>query len=216
MIPKVCNFVILFWKVLQFAILGIRNLFLPFCLLSLKSDLVLGVLSVRVCLCVMKIEELEEAECDRSDGVSGRQIVRVDDAKRALVGAGARILFYPTLLYNVLRNKIEAEFRWWDEVDQVFLFHFCSLFWRIGFVNPVFVCPESVGKRKLFWCVIDLNLNFFYKKKPISLVMNTGVRAIKLCSVWLLGKLISKQETSFWNWFTFARKFVCEWRTEYI
>ncbi|BFG39811.1 hypothetical protein CerSpe_260850 [Prunus speciosa] len=69
----------------------------------------------------MKIEELEEAECDRNDGVSGRQIVRVDDAKRALVGAGARILFYPTLLYNVLRNKIEAEFRWWDEVDQFVL-----------------------------------------------------------------------------------------------
>lgn len=39
-------------------------------------------------------------------------------AKRVLVGAGARILFYPTLLYNVIRNKIQAEFRWWDEVDQ--------------------------------------------------------------------------------------------------
>lgn len=44
--------------------------------------------------------------------------VRVD-AKRALVGAGARILFYPTLLYNVFRNKIQSEFRWWDEIDQV-------------------------------------------------------------------------------------------------
>ncbi|KAJ1438009.1 Tyrosine specific protein phosphatases domain [Sesbania bispinosa] len=49
-----------------------------------------------------------------------RQIVRVD-AKRALVGAGARILFYPTLLYNVLRNKIEAEFRWWDQIDEFLL-----------------------------------------------------------------------------------------------
>nr|CAN61438.1 hypothetical protein VITISV_033771 [Vitis vinifera] len=39
----------------------------------------------------------------------------------ALVGAGARILFYPTLLYNVFRNKIQAEFRWWDEVDQFLL-----------------------------------------------------------------------------------------------
>ncbi|KAG9140106.1 hypothetical protein Leryth_021133 [Lithospermum erythrorhizon] len=47
-------------------------------------------------------------------------VVKVD-AKRALVGAGARILFYPTLLYNVLRNKIEAEFRWWDQVDQFIL-----------------------------------------------------------------------------------------------
>lgn len=67
----------------------------------------------------MKIEELDEVECGGDDGVSGRQVVTVD-AKRALVGAGARILFYPTLLYNVLRNKIESEFRWWDEVDQVF------------------------------------------------------------------------------------------------
>ncbi|KAG6658345.1 hypothetical protein I3843_04G144100 [Carya illinoinensis] len=68
----------------------------------------------------MKIEELDDLENVRDDGFSGSQIVRVD-AKRALVGAGARILFYPTLLYNVLRNKIEAEFRWWDEVDQFLL-----------------------------------------------------------------------------------------------
>lgn len=68
----------------------------------------------------MKIEDLDDAECDGKESVYGRQIVRVD-AKRALVGAGARILFYPTLLYNVFRNKIQAEFRWWDEVDQVLL-----------------------------------------------------------------------------------------------
>ncbi|KAJ9551150.1 hypothetical protein OSB04_015195 [Centaurea solstitialis] len=49
-----------------------------------------------------------------------RQIVTVD-AKRALVGAGARILFYPTLLYNVCRNKMQAEFRWWDQIDQYLL-----------------------------------------------------------------------------------------------
>ncbi|XP_051114147.1 phosphatidylglycerophosphate phosphatase PTPMT2-like [Andrographis paniculata] len=47
-------------------------------------------------------------------------VVRID-AKRALVGAGARILFYPTLLYNVFRNKIQSEFRWWDEIDQFLL-----------------------------------------------------------------------------------------------
>ncbi|KAL1356543.1 hypothetical protein HN51_008546 [Arachis hypogaea] len=69
----------------------------------------------------MKIEELEDGECVMDErGYHERQIVRVD-AKRALVGAGARILFYPTLLYNVLRNKIEAEFRWWDEVDEFVL-----------------------------------------------------------------------------------------------
>ncbi|GAA0187600.1 hypothetical protein LIER_34888 [Lithospermum erythrorhizon] len=43
------------------------------------------------------------------------------DAKRALVGAGARILFYPTLLYNVVRNKFQTEFRWWDQIDQFLL-----------------------------------------------------------------------------------------------
>ncbi|XWS26751.1 hypothetical protein CRYUN_Cryun26dG0057100 [Craigia yunnanensis] len=75
----------------------------------------------------MKIEELDDVENDREDdGVYGvkqqqQQIVRVDDAKRVLVGAGARILFYPTLLYNVFRNKIQSEFRWWDEVDQFLL-----------------------------------------------------------------------------------------------
>lgn len=69
----------------------------------------------------MKIEELDDTECSRDeDEKRERQIVRVD-AKRALVGAGARILFYPTLLYNVFRNKIEAEFRWWDQVDEFLL-----------------------------------------------------------------------------------------------
>ncbi|XP_057505730.1 phosphatidylglycerophosphate phosphatase PTPMT2-like [Actinidia eriantha] len=73
----------------------------------------------------MKIEELDEVEsdgtgCSEDRVVYGSQIVRVD-AKRAIVGAGARILFYPTLLYNVFRNKIQAEFRWWDEIDQYLL-----------------------------------------------------------------------------------------------
>lgn len=81
----------------------------------------------------MKIVELDDVECDRDESVchTDKQMVRVD-AKRALVGAGARILFYPTLLYNVFRNKIQAEFRWWDEVDQVFFFGFpfpFSVFW---------------------------------------------------------------------------------------
>lgn len=74
----------------------------------------------------MKIEDLDDASSDVKvinsivEYDSMRQIVAVD-AKRALVGAGARILFYPTLLYNVFRNKIQAEFRWWDHVDQFIL-----------------------------------------------------------------------------------------------
>lgn len=49
----------------------------------------------------------------------GDQSVVVFNTKRVLVGAGARALFYPTLLYNVVRNKIQSEFRWWDRVDEV-------------------------------------------------------------------------------------------------
>lgn len=65
----------------------------------------------------MRIEEPNEGGSEDSDG---GKLVTVR-AKRALVGAGARVLFYPTLIYNVLRNKIQAEFRWWDEVDQFIL-----------------------------------------------------------------------------------------------
>ncbi|KAL3516876.1 hypothetical protein ACH5RR_023778 [Cinchona calisaya] len=74
----------------------------------------------------MYIEELKEGEeSDREevkscgDNREGRIIVF--DAKRALVGAGARALFYPTLLYNVVRNKFESEFHWWDRVDEFIL-----------------------------------------------------------------------------------------------
>lgn len=49
----------------------------------------------------------------------GDQSVVVFNPKRVLVGAGARVLFYPTLLYNLVRNKIQSEFRWWDRVDEV-------------------------------------------------------------------------------------------------
>lgn len=85
----------------------------------------------------MKFEELDEvidretesgliayagelSGCD--DANRERRLIVQVDAKRALVGAGARILFYPTLLYNLFRNKINGtEFRWWDQIDQFLL-----------------------------------------------------------------------------------------------
>ncbi|WCJ22991.1 Phosphatidylglycerophosphate phosphatase PTPMT1 [Euphorbia peplus] len=77
----------------------------------------------------MIIEEIKEGEVEveiqegkslsGSDGYSRNDGVL--DAKRVLVGVGARALFYPTLLYNVLRNKIQSEFRWWDRVDEFIL-----------------------------------------------------------------------------------------------
>ncbi|KAL0337334.1 UNVERIFIED_CONTAM: putative dual specificity protein phosphatase DSP8 [Sesamum calycinum] len=74
----------------------------------------------------MKIEELDDSTKSivesKSSSDKERRLIEVrGDAKRALVGAGARILFYPTLLYNVFRNKIQAEFRWWDQIDQFLL-----------------------------------------------------------------------------------------------
>ncbi|KAG6411275.1 hypothetical protein SASPL_129353 [Salvia splendens] len=74
----------------------------------------------------MKIEELDDGaesiiESKHTSYSEARLIAVRVDAKRDLVGAGARILFYPTLLYNVFRNKIQAEFRWWDQIDQYLL-----------------------------------------------------------------------------------------------
>ncbi|KAK7386264.1 hypothetical protein VNO78_26375 [Psophocarpus tetragonolobus] len=68
----------------------------------------------------MHIEELKGGEVGESGEEGGSRFVGYD-AKRVLVGAGARALFYPTLLYNVVRNKIQAEFRWWDKVDEFIL-----------------------------------------------------------------------------------------------
>ncbi|CAA0820398.1 Putative dual specificity protein phosphatase DSP8 [Striga hermonthica] len=74
----------------------------------------------------MYIEELKEGDSESGDHQirgdlydSGALVVW--DPKRVLVGAGARALFYPTLLYNVVRNKIQSEFRWWDRVDEYVL-----------------------------------------------------------------------------------------------
>lgn len=84
-----------------------------------------------VCVCVfdlnMYIEEVSEkgersVEEEVSDGLvssGGEVVVLTTTTKMALVGVGARALFYPTLIYNVVRNKVEAEFHWWDRVAQV-------------------------------------------------------------------------------------------------
>ncbi|KAL4567207.1 hypothetical protein LXL04_022783 [Taraxacum kok-saghyz] len=74
----------------------------------------------------MYIEELKEGgdsdvDMELSAEFSGGGPVVSSNTKRVLVGAGARALFYPTLLYNVVRNKIQTEFRWWDRVDQFIL-----------------------------------------------------------------------------------------------
>ncbi|XP_030530172.1 phosphatidylglycerophosphate phosphatase PTPMT2-like [Rhodamnia argentea] len=70
---------------------------------------------------MVKIDEPSGAEGGETDGVRAVHRGPGFDGKRILVGAGARILFYPTLLYNVLRNRLQPEFRWWDEVDEFIL-----------------------------------------------------------------------------------------------
>ncbi|KAL3834990.1 hypothetical protein ACJIZ3_009726 [Penstemon smallii] len=77
----------------------------------------------------MYIEELKEREESDGELLGGEKVLCKSnggvvvwfDAKRVLVGAGARALFYPTLLYNVVRNKIQSEFRWWDWIDEFLL-----------------------------------------------------------------------------------------------
>ncbi|KAF2315066.1 hypothetical protein GH714_038083 [Hevea brasiliensis] len=78
----------------------------------------------------MIIEELKGVEVEReAEEISSVEIANKSnsegvvswDAKRVFIGAGARALFYPTLLYNVVRNRIQAEFRWWDRVDEFIL-----------------------------------------------------------------------------------------------
>ncbi|KAF8412948.1 hypothetical protein HHK36_000920 [Tetracentron sinense] len=73
----------------------------------------------------MYIEDLKEGELEIGEELLSSDVcstdIAVSDAKRALVGAGARALFYPTLLYNVVRNKVQSGFRWWDRVDEFIL-----------------------------------------------------------------------------------------------
>ncbi|KAI5000311.1 hypothetical protein ZWY2020_004900 [Hordeum vulgare] len=103
-------------------------------------------------------EEQEEA----CAGGGGGEVVRLR-AKRALVGAGARVLFYPTLLYNVLRNQFEAEFRWWDRVDQ------CILLGAVPF-------PSDVPRLKQLGVQGVVTLNEPYETLvPMSLYQAHGI-----------------------------------------
>ncbi|KAG7534493.1 Protein-tyrosine phosphatase-like [Arabidopsis thaliana x Arabidopsis arenosa] len=70
-------------------------------------------------------DDKTQQRSSRNDGVSKKKKKSVgskgDKAKRALIGAGGRILFYPTLLYNLVRFKLQSQFRWWDQIDEYLL-----------------------------------------------------------------------------------------------
>lgn len=86
-------------------------------------------------------------------------------AKRAVVGAGARVLFYPTLLYNVVRNKLQSEFRWWDQIEQVCSFSLLrslrqrSMMWKGGRVKKDVLC--LIHGRVVCTCLARVSLALF-------------------------------------------------------
>ncbi|CAN6288772.1 unnamed protein product [Urochloa humidicola] len=65
-----------------------------------------------------ELPQLRRGDCGDAAGEGGVVMRVAVDAKRAAVGVGARMLFYPTLCYNVVRNRLEAHFHWWDQVDE--------------------------------------------------------------------------------------------------
>lgn len=68
----------------------------------------------------MHLEELGDGEPKGEEiEISNISKLGLINPKRAAVGVGARMLFYPTLLYNVVRNRFEPQFNWWDQVDEV-------------------------------------------------------------------------------------------------
>lgn len=81
-----------------------------------------------------EVEEEEEEEDERLSSGNAEALCSdtggtlAVDVRRVLIGVGARALFYPTLLYNVVRNRIQTEFRWWDWIDEVYLL--CSLWFH--------------------------------------------------------------------------------------
>ncbi|RLN18479.1 putative dual specificity protein phosphatase DSP8 [Panicum miliaceum] len=65
-----------------------------------------------------ELPQLRRGDCGAGAGEGGVVMRVAVDAKRAAVGVGARMLFYPTLCYNVVRNRLESHFHWWDQVDE--------------------------------------------------------------------------------------------------
>lgn len=103
----------------------------------------------------MRIEELKGGEVEEG-GDFGKWSFVGSDTKRVLVGAGARALFYPTLVYNVVRNRLQAEFRWWDKVDEVgfhigLLICYCFLCWYL--MVSLHACFYLIICENSFYCL---------------------------------------------------------------
>ncbi|CAH9079946.1 unnamed protein product [Cuscuta epithymum] len=70
---------------------------------------------------VMGVEEAEPSPGNGEIVCRDEGSILAADSRRALIGVAARALFYPTLLYNLVRNRIQTEFRWWDWIDEFVL-----------------------------------------------------------------------------------------------
>ncbi|OEL22507.1 putative dual specificity protein phosphatase DSP8 [Dichanthelium oligosanthes] len=66
-----------------------------------------------------ELPQLRREDCGAVVGKGGVVMRVAVDAKCAAVGVGARMLFYPTLCYNVVRNRLEAHFHWWDQAHGI-------------------------------------------------------------------------------------------------
>ncbi|KMT03237.1 hypothetical protein BVRB_8g197840 [Beta vulgaris subsp. vulgaris] len=70
---------------------------------------------------MMNTQQKYDLVDERENGDSKKKTDVKLSAKKVLIGAGARFLFYPTLFYNVIRYNIDSDFRWWDPIDQFLL-----------------------------------------------------------------------------------------------
>ncbi|XP_078155836.1 phosphatidylglycerophosphate phosphatase PTPMT2-like [Carex rostrata] len=117
----------------------------------------------------MHIEELGDGKPKGEEiEISNISKLGLINPKRAAVGVGARMLFYPTLLYNVVRNRFEPQFNWWDQVDEFLL------------LGAVPFPSDVLRLKKLGVCGV-ITLNEPYETLvPISLYNEHGIENLVL------------------------------------
>jgi len=128
-----------------------------------------GMVAIRILKAEPNQSPCKAVHCDgtnHEDEVSDGRVEKT--AKRAFVGAGARVLFYPTLLYNVVRNKLQPEFRWWDQIDQ------CLILGAVPF-------RKDVHRLKDLGVEAVVTLNEPYETLvPSSMYQDEGIKHLKI------------------------------------
>lgn len=119
----------------------------------------------------MYIEQVMEKE-EVSGGDKKIVVSRGNVTKMALVGVGARALFYPTLVYNVVRNKVEAEFHWWDRVAQVILLLIVESLVLCLFG---FSCPLPSNMLISFGCSVSFYANHSFFLSVLGFLLSSSL-----------------------------------------